>query len=153
MRVLDIGCGDLKENWIPDSDGIDLFDYGQMYQFNIEETFPWPVEDNLYDEVVAQHILEHIKNGYSFIEIMNEVWRVSKPGALFRGAAPHFPSSPNFYRDPTHCRMLNENSFDIFFKDSPIHAGSGYNIKCAYKCISIGINHNRDLIWNFRVIK
>ena len=91
--ILDIGCGDLPGNRILNSDGIDMFDYGQRYQFNIEETFPWPIQDDLYDEVVALHILEHIKDGYAFIRILNEIWRVSKNGAIFRGACPHFPSS------------------------------------------------------------
>jgi len=153
MKTLDIGCGDVESNWIPNSDGIDMFDYGQHYQFNIEKDFPWPIEDNTYDKVVALHILEHISDGWVFIKIMNEIYRVSKNGAIFTGAAPHFPSSPNFYRDPTHCRMINEYTFDMFLKDSPIHFGTGYDIKCCFLNNGISVNSNRDICWNLAVYK
>lgn len=150
--ILDLGCGDKKENWVPNSDGVDMFDYGQKYQFNLEET-PWPIEDNKYNQVVALHILEHIKDGFAFIQILNEIWRVSKPGALFRGACPHFPSSPNWYRDPTHCRPINEYSFDMFLENSAIHAGDGYGIKCKFRKVKLWVNNNRDICWELEVVK
>lgn len=150
--ILDIGCGDLPENLIPNSHGIDQFDYGQKYVFNIEEEKHWPIESNMYDEIVALHILEHVKDGYAFINIMNEIWRVAKNGAIFRGACPHY-TSKNFFRDPSHCRMMSEDSFDMFLKDSPIHAGSGYDIKCTFIPNSIFVNANKDLCWSFTVVK
>lgn len=149
---LDLGCGDRPEHWLPNSIGMDMFNYGQKIVHDLTVA-PWPIKENQFDYVLAQHILEHIKDGMDFINIMNEAWRVSKPGATFKIAAPHFPSSPNFYRDPTHCRMLNEYSFELFYKDTPIHVGAGYGIVCAYKPRSVRVDGNRDLHVELEVIK
>jgi SAM-dependent methyltransferase len=150
--ALDLGCGDRPEHWLPDSVGMDLYNYGQSITHDMTIT-PWPIDDNQFSYVLAQHILEHIHDGMAFINIMNEAWRVSKPGATFKIAAPHFPSSPNFYRDPTHCRMLNEYSFELFYKDTPIHVGKGYGILCAYKPRSVRVDGNRDLHVELEVVK
>lgn len=150
--ALDLGCGDRPEHWLPDSVGMDMYSYGQELTHDMT-LFPWPLADNQFQFVLAQHILEHIPNGMDFINIMNEVWRVSKNGATFKIATPHFPSSPNFYRDPTHCRMLNEYSFELFYEKTPIHVGDGYGIVCKYKPKSVFVDSNRDLQVELIVVK
>lgn len=150
--ALDLGCGDRKEHWLPDSVGMDMFNYGQDLIHDMTNA-PWPIEDNQFRFVLAQHILEHIKEGFDFINIMNEVWRVSQNGAVFKIATPHFPSSPNYYRDPTHCRPLNEYSFELFYADTPIHVGDGYGIICKYKPRSVFVDGNRDLQVELVVVK
>lgn len=142
--ALDIGCGDRPEHWLPDSVGIDMYSYGQTITHDITDA-PWPIADGQFGFVLAQHILEHIGNGMQFINIMNEAWRVLRPGGVFKIVAPHFPSSPNFYRDPTHCRMLNEYSFEIFYHDTKIHVGPGYGIVCRFKPKAVFVDGNRDL--------
>lgn len=150
--ALDLGCGDRPEHWLPDSVGLDMFNYGQAITHDLTAA-PWPIADNQFNFVLAQHILEHIKEGFDFINIMNEVWRVSKPGAVFKIATPHFPSSPNYYRDPTHCRPLNEYSFELFYANTPIHVGDGYGIICKYKPRSVLVDGNRDLQVELVVVK
>lgn len=185
MKILDIGCGDRKEYWEPDSDGIDKYNYGQKYNFDIEELSIeekakakpyyreeywgphamsvlhtplnyswWQIPSDTYDRVKAQHILEHIKSGEAFINILNHAWRVAKPNGLFVGEFPRY-DSPNFFRDPTHCRPLSENSFDAFLVDSKIHFGSGYNVQCKFRKVLQGIwvNENRDVCFTLQVIK
>lgn len=151
MTILDIGCGNRPEHWIPDSDGLDICDFGQKYILNLEHIAPWPIKDDTYDNVVANHILEHIVSADAFIHILNEIWRVTKSGGLFRGAAPRW-DSPNFTRDPTHCRMISEHTFDGFLQNSHIHFND-YGILCAFSKETIVVNHNRDVIWGLRVVK
>jgi len=150
--ALDLGCGDRPEHWLPDSVGMDMFNYGQALIHDMTNS-PWPIDDNQFRFVLAQHILEHIKEGFDFINIMNEIWRVSKPGAIFKIATPHFPSSPNYYRDPTHCRPLNEYSFELFYADTPIHVGDGYGIICKYRPRLVNVDSNRDLQVELVVVK
>ena len=153
IKVLDVGCGDIKENW--KGDGIDIFPYGQKYTFDIEELSGWTeIESNMYDKIICSHILEHIKKPESFINILNQVWRVGKPNALFIGEAPRYDSM-NFFRDPFHCRPISENTFDAFFVDSKIHFGSGYNVKCKFRPINRGVyvNGNRDVVWELQIVK
>lgn len=151
---LDLGCGDRREFWTKNYIGLDMFPYGQDIVHNLCDT-PWPIEDNQFLEIKANHILEHIKDGEDFINILNEVARVAKPGAIFRGEFPRFPTSPNWYRDPTHCRMTNEFSFDLFLENTPIHVGDGYGIKAKFRPLGQGIsrNSNDDIFWTLEVVK
>jgi SAM-dependent methyltransferase len=131
---------------------MDICDYpGIDIVRNIEDT-PWPIEDNQFKLIRAQHILEHIKDGIAFINILNEIWRVGKPGAIFIGEVPRY-DSPNFFRDPTHVRPLSEHSFDMFLEDTKIHAGSGYQICCKFRKHKIYVNQNRDVVWELEVVK
>lgn len=54
---------------------------------------PWqgmngPIEDNFFDEVFASHVLEHIPQGDPIITVMNEAWRVLKPGGVLTMIIP-----------------------------------------------------------------
>ena len=151
MTYLDIGCGNRPEHWIPNSDGLDIADFGQKYIWNLEDLGRWPIEDGLYDGVVANHILEHIKSPQAFMHILNEIHRVTKHGGIFKGAAPRW-DSPNFTRDPTHCRMISEHTFDGFLLDSPIYFND-YNISAVFKKTNVLVNSNRDVVWTLTVWK
>lgn len=152
--ILDIGCGNRREHWIPNSDGLDLYDFGQRYIWNLENLADWPIESNSYNRVVANHIMEHISSPAAFIHILNEIWRVTTPRGIFEGAAPHFPSSPNYYRDPFHVRPINEFTFDAFLEGSTIHFND-YGVKCVYRKTGRGIwvNDNRDICWTLEIVK
>lgn len=164
MKCLDIGCGDRPE--FVEGDGIDKYNYSQKYVFDIEEIRSkedldsnwgigwWTIPSDTYDKVKAQHILEHIKSAEAFINILNHIWRVAKPNALFVGEFPRY-TSKNFFRDPTHCRPLSENSFDAFLVGSQIHFGSGYNVQCKFRAVNRGIwvNENEDVCFTLQVVK
>lgn len=150
--ILDLGCGNRKEHWIPNSDGLDKFDFGQSYVWDLECLDNWPIPSNVYDRVVANHILEHIVSPAAFIHILNEVWRVTKPGGFFQGAAPHCIHSQNYTRDPFHCRPISQHTFDAFLKDSSIHFND-YGVLCGFEVESLGVNANVDVFWNLKVVK
>ena len=58
MNKLNIGCGkDIKEGYV----NLDVVDYGgnQIHDLN---KFPYPFEENSFDEIFASHMLEYPVN-------------------------------------------------------------------------------------------
>ena len=49
----------------------------------LAQDVPWPVGYESADEVYASHVLEHVPKGEPIISVMNEAWRVLKPGGSF----------------------------------------------------------------------
>lgn len=74
------------------------------------EVFPWPFEDNSFDEVRMKDVIEHLAD---IVRTMEEVHRISKPGAQVEIVTPHY-SCPNSWTDPTHKHHLGYFSFDYF---------------------------------------
>lgn len=56
--------------------------------------------------------------GPLFIAVMNEVWRVMKPGGQFAIVVPH-GYSPGFLQDPTHVNPISEHTWSYFNKEHP----------------------------------
>lgn len=78
------------------------------------ETTPWPLSDDCCRQVVAIHVLEHISPHKGiFINVMDEIWRVLKPGGRFRFVVPH-GKSDGYIQDPTHVNMINETTMHYF---------------------------------------
>ncbi len=115
---LDIACGNHKGNGfvgmdIQALDGVDI-----VHDLNVH---PWPIEANSVDAARAWHIVEHVppccvtESGtrFPFVEFMNELWRVMKPGGCVDIETP-YGSSAGFNNDPTHCNPCNEVTFEHF---------------------------------------
>ena len=96
-----------------------------------------PFGDNTFDEVVSSHTIEHIRD---LIFVMNEIWRVCKPGAIVRLTVPYY-KSPDAYRDPTHVRFFTEDSLQYFcgFVDD----FSDYGIRCRFELVGQAILEER----------
>jgi SAM-dependent methyltransferase len=78
------------------------------------EEFPWPFDDDSVDEVVANHVLEHVGAAAEvFIGIMQELYRVCRGGALIHIAVPH-PRHNFFLDDPTHVRAITPATLSLF---------------------------------------
>lgn len=73
--------------------------------------FGLPFEDSSVESMISHHALEHIGEG--FIGLMDECYRILKPGAPFRIIVPLFPSTAAV-EDPDHKRYFMENTFDSF---------------------------------------
>jgi SAM-dependent methyltransferase len=69
-----------------------------------------PFPDNVFELVHASHVLEHI---HGLLPLVQDIWRVLKPGGLFTVRVPYaFHSSA--FEDPTHCRYFVPTSFIAF---------------------------------------
>lgn len=74
-------------------------------------TIGLPFPDSSIESMISHHALEHIGEG--FIALMDECYRVLKPGAPFRIIVPLFPSTAAV-EDPDHCRYFMEGTFEAF---------------------------------------
>lgn len=96
---------------------------------------PIPFPSHSFDSVSAYDFLEHVprvsQDGpggdtrFPFIQIMNEVWRVLKPGGLFYAVFPAFPH-PLAFCDPTHVNILTDQSHRYFAGPDPMGAMYGF---------------------------
>lgn len=68
-----------------------------------------PFEDSSIESIITHHALEHIGEG--FLPLMDDIYRVLKPGGILRAIVPLFPSYAAV-SDPDHCRYFMEGTFD-----------------------------------------
>lgn len=107
MKILDVGCG---KNKYPGAIGIDRFALTGVDIVCDLNILPWPIEENSCDLIMFRHSINHLNN---LIDIMDEVHRISRSGALVEIIAPHF-SSDNIFTDPTVKYFLGIRSMDYF---------------------------------------
>jgi len=104
---IDIGCGTRKVKGTLGVDNVAVA--GVDVVADLERGLPF--KDNSVDAVYAFHILEHLND---FLGIMNEIYRVCKPGALVFIKVPHAASTFVTWKDPTHKRGLFIATFAYF---------------------------------------
>lgn len=106
--MLDIGCG---RNKLPSATGLDQVNLpGVDIVADLNKTLP--IEDEEFQMVYADQVLEHIEN---MVDLVYEVHRVLRPGGLFLAHVPYFRSLWA-YLDPTHVRSFTIRSMDYFVK-------------------------------------
>ena len=108
-KKLEVGCGDNKREGYLGMDMVKLDGVDVVHDMNIS---PWPFDDNTFNEIIFDDVLEHSKN---FLGILSEVYRVSAPNATIKISLPHY-SSDNMYSDPTHTIFFSSRSFNYFDK-------------------------------------
>lgn len=136
---LDLGCGKNPKNPFnavkvcgvdiraTDNDNIRVADLAVM---------PIPFQDNSFDYVTAFDFIEHIPRvsylpqlRFCFVELMNEIYRVLKPGGIFLSYTPAYPAAEAF-QDPTHVNIITEKTFPIYFcmqsRSASIYGFNGY---------------------------
>lgn len=117
ILMLDIGCGNNK---MPDHIGMDRRKLPGVDVVHDAEVLPWPFADETFNRITLSHVMEHLKP-WLVIDIMNEMWRVMKPGGLLMLAMP-YPGSFGFYQDPSHIKSWNEATATYFDPDHPLYA-------------------------------
>lgn len=95
-----------------------------------------PFEDNSVDRVIAHHILEHIGEGY--FHLLQELYRVCKPGALIDIRVPHH-FHETFINDPTHRRPITVEGLRLFSQKVNQH-----EIKTGGRSSTLGIMFGVD---------
>jgi SAM-dependent methyltransferase len=112
--VLELGCGFSKA---PGAFGVDIIPGSQADLVHDLDKFPYPLEDSSWDRIICLDVLEHVDDVVKTIE---EIWRISRNGALVEISAP-FMSSVHYHTDPTHKRAFTSRSFDYFCPGRPLH--------------------------------
>ena len=131
-RILDVGCGPTK---YPGSIGLDMnpstaadvichLDHGGL-----------PFRDNSFDQVRAEHVIEHVAN---IIATMEEFHRVTRPGGTIFLATPHYTDYSSF-RDPTHRWHLNTYSF-IYFYPGGMHGRDMWYTKVRMREVKLNLS-------------
>lgn len=138
LKHLDLGCGTNPRNPYRRDIvyGIDIREDTQQLAANGNVTIvsanlaleKIPFEDDLLDSISAFDFLEHIPRqlyiggdtglSYPFIDLMNEIWRVLKPGGRFLAITPAFPSNAAF-ADPTHVNAITATTHEYFCGTAP----------------------------------
>lgn len=139
-RSLDLGCGGSPRN---------PFNADELYGVDVREDLdagirradlaiePIPFDTDMFEYVTAYDFLEHIPRVVyapdrrnSFVELMNEIYRVMKVGGLFLSSTPAYPHAEAF-QDPTHVNIITEMTFKAYF-DNVNRWAAGYGFKGAF---------------------
>ena len=124
LRILDIGCDnqspEITKRWFPKSiyhgidikqiksDKIDKFFLVKANDYRVYDL----VNDDFYDFIILNHVIEHIKNPSKLLDIVS---KKLKPGGILWIAFPspkslNFPSgigTLNFSDDPSHITICS----------------------------------------------
>lgn len=105
VKALNIGCGPVSR-WIPNTEGLDIIDFGQKYVSSIFKFEP-PYQ---YDVIFAHHFFEHFLDT---VTLMEKVGSMLKIGGALDIRVPTLPY-PQAYVDPTHVKYIPKQA-DVFF--------------------------------------
>ena len=134
---LNLGCGDVR---IPGFLGMDII-YTDAVDRICDLERQWCFEDNSVSRIIANDIIEHLKDP---IHAMNEIWRVCRDGAIVEMQIPTTDGRGAF-QDPTHKSFWNANSFCYYCEElGLIHLGRKYGFKGNFKVESYQERHEGD---------
>ena len=117
IRQLILGCGNKKTKHPENKMWFDVVTVDIDSTCNPDicydlNKFPYPFDDNEFDEVHAYEILEHLgsQGDYiSFFNLFNEVWRIMKKDSILYFTTPLW-NSLWAWSDPGHTRIISEGS-------------------------------------------
>ncbi|HRI45320.1 MAG TPA: methyltransferase domain-containing protein [Fimbriimonadaceae bacterium] len=123
IRKLHLGCGrDVRSGWINlDLEALPGVDVVADLDRCASQRLPF--EDDRFDEVLASHLLEHLREPLAF---MQELHRVCREGAIATFHTPH-GASDDAFEDPTHFRQYFPDSFGFFSQPAFWRADYGYH--------------------------
>ena len=111
---LNLGCGSkILEGYT----NVDKFDYYKPDIVHDLEITPYPFEDNSIDEIILNHVLEHIgQDPNIFNNIIKELYRICKNKTVIHIRVPH-PRHDDFISDPTHVRPVTILGLQLYDKE------------------------------------
>ena len=119
---LDLGCGAEPKNPFEADEvfGLDLIAGKNITVCDLAiESIPF--EDERFDYVTAFDFLQQVprlmyapQRRHCFIELMNEVYRVLKPGGTFLSLTPCYPAV-SALRDPANVQLITDETFTLYF--------------------------------------
>ncbi len=110
---LDLACGENKTHGYI---GIDIRNVKGVDIIHDLEKFPYPLPGECVSDIIASHIVEHIKPWLT-IKLFDELWRIMITGGRLAVGTP-YAGSQGFWQDPTHClsedtEILTDNGFRV----------------------------------------
>ncbi|PID59181.1 methyltransferase type 11 [candidate division KSB3 bacterium] len=110
---LNAGCGQFrKEGYV----NLDMSRFSQADVFHDLESLPYPFDDETFELIEADHVLEHLSDPFA---VMAEFSRISKPGGMIKIRVPHFSRALSH---PQHKRGFDV-TFPFYFDP---HFAGGY---------------------------
>lgn len=111
MKKLNLGCGsDIRKDYV----NLDIINREGVDVVHNLEVFPYPFEDNTFDEVISFHVIEHIEH---IDELFKELERICKRGAIIKIVVPYF-ASPSYNIDPSHKRKYNYQTLEAYTQNT-----------------------------------
>lgn len=101
---LQLGCG---TNPLKGYINLDVERYGWIDIVHDLDRYPWPFEDNQFEEIYANSVLEHISD---LIRCFGEAHRILKPGGILKGGVPWY-NYEGAAGDPTHKHFFTKTTF------------------------------------------
>jgi len=123
-----LGCG---KNYREGYTNVDV-DESINADFHTDLNEPLPFANNSAEEIVSEHLIEHLTNLEGYI---NECWRVLKPSGVLKTRCPHF-SSPYAWANPDHKRGIAFLMIQHWTKSYP-----PYNVSLRWRLL------DAKLIW------
>jgi SAM-dependent methyltransferase len=140
---LHLGCGnDYRKGYI----NCDVSENVRVDKIvDLEKVLPF--KDNSTNEIIINHVLEHVKN---FQQLIHEFHRICKNGAIIKIKVP-FYSSWGQFNDPTHVRFFTPFTFNYFKKGNYSHeVGVDKDLfEVKEVKINFGVGRSKLLNWLF----
>lgn len=142
---LNLGCGNnILEGWVnldhpravpflPNPTGAELVGH------DIDcPLLQLPFDDNSFEEIMARHVLEHVRN---LLPLLQELHRVTEAGGKFLVAVP-YGSADGAWADPTHVRAFFVESWAYF--GQPAYCFADYGYRGDWNPIDMGLVVNKN---------
>lgn len=139
MTILNIGCGRYPLEGAVNHDKELYCDHVDITH-DLDE-YPWPWDDEEFDEIHAMDVLEHLKD---FVKSLEECHRILKLGGRMNIRVPHF-AYEIAYDDPTHRCLLTPKSVDYFIEGTEYCKSFGFYSPMRWKKLSCEVEDGN--IW------
>lgn len=99
VAKLQIGCGgNILKGWLNTDGQMDGWFHPESVKLDASQLFPIP--DSTFDFVYSEHMIEHIPF-WQGQQMLQECFRIMKPGAYIRISCPDFQFLVDLYTNPT----------------------------------------------------
>lgn len=106
MEKLNLGCGN---DYIQGYTNADIsFAVGADVVFDLTDYVPF--RDNTFDEVLCNNVLTQVQDPKKFVQVMNDLWRITKPDGQIFIRVPNAEDICS-WQDPMDCRRFTDQTF------------------------------------------